>query len=159
MDFKNRLKHCRDLKGYTLKYIADRVGVTEATVQRWESGNIKSLRHIRIAKLSEVLGVSPAYLMGWDESHPTFGTHDHTPTLTPPLTPHESTVITAYRKQPAMQPAVDRLLGVTPIGESDAVPLVRDAAFGDDIFISEATGSPEEAAEAKRIDDYHSDGF
>ncbi|RHQ75308.1 XRE family transcriptional regulator, partial [Butyricicoccus sp. AF22-28AC] len=36
-----------------------KIGVTEATVQRWESGNIKSLRHERIAKLADILGVTP----------------------------------------------------------------------------------------------------
>lgn len=54
----------------TLKEIADRVGVSEGTVQRWESGNIKNLRHERIARLADVLDVSPAYLMGWDEKNP-----------------------------------------------------------------------------------------
>jgi len=42
------------------------MGVTEATVQRWESGNIKSIRYEKIGKLAEILGVSPADLMGWE---------------------------------------------------------------------------------------------
>jgi transcriptional regulator with XRE-family HTH domain len=50
----------------TLKEIADYVGVSEATVQRWESGNIKNLRHGRITKLAEVLNVTPDFLMGWN---------------------------------------------------------------------------------------------
>lgn len=61
------LKQRRSELGYTLAQVADMVGVTEATVQRWESGNIKALRHGRIAKLAEALNVSPAYLMGWEE--------------------------------------------------------------------------------------------
>ena len=61
------LKSRRKELGLTLAQIAAQIGVTEATVQRWESGNIKSLRHERIAKLAEILGVSPAVLMGWDE--------------------------------------------------------------------------------------------
>lgn len=61
------LKIRRKELGLTLAQIATQIGVTEATVQRWESGNIKSLRHERIAKLAEILGVSPAVLMGWDE--------------------------------------------------------------------------------------------
>ena len=52
---------------WLLAQIAEKIGVTEATVQRWESGNIKSLRHERIAKLADILGVTPAVLMGWDE--------------------------------------------------------------------------------------------
>lgn len=64
------LKQRRKELGLTLLQIADAVGVTEATVQRWESGNIKTVRHEKIAKLSEVLKVSPAALMGWEEPLP-----------------------------------------------------------------------------------------
>lgn len=42
------------------------MGVSEATVQRWESGNIKNIRQERISKLAEVLHVTPASLMGWE---------------------------------------------------------------------------------------------
>lgn len=56
----------------TLLQIADAVGVTEATVQRWESGNIKTVRHEKIAKLAEILNVSPASLMGWEEPYTQF---------------------------------------------------------------------------------------
>lgn len=52
--------------GLTLLQIADEMGVSEATVQRWESGNIKMLRHERIAKLAQILQVPPASLMGWN---------------------------------------------------------------------------------------------
>ena len=73
------MKAKRKELGLTLAQIAEKIGVTEATVQRWESGNIKSLRHERIAKLADILGVTPAVLMGWDE--PT------APTLpSPPIT-------------------------------------------------------------------------
>lgn len=58
------LKQRRKALGLTLAQIADAMGVTEATVQRWESGNIKSVRHERAAKLSNVLGVPPSVLMG-----------------------------------------------------------------------------------------------
>lgn len=61
------LKVKRKELGLTLAQIAEKIGVTEATVQRWESGNIKSLRHERIAKLADILGVTPSVLMGWDE--------------------------------------------------------------------------------------------
>lgn len=60
------LKRRREELGLTLAQIADEVGVAEATVQRWESGNIKTLRHGRIDKLAEILKVHPATLMGWE---------------------------------------------------------------------------------------------
>lgn len=62
------LKQRRKELGLTLAQIADAMGVAEATVQRWESGNIKSIRHEKIGKLAEILMVSPSALMGWEQS-------------------------------------------------------------------------------------------
>lgn len=61
------LKRRRKELGLTLMQIAEQMGVAEATVQRWESGNIKSVRYDKIDKLAEVLKVSPAVLMGWED--------------------------------------------------------------------------------------------
>ena len=59
------LKKRRKELGLTLAQIADQMGVSEATVQRWESGNIKSVRWDKINKLAVVLHVEPSALMGW----------------------------------------------------------------------------------------------
>lgn len=48
----------------TLKEVADFVGVSEATVSRWESGNIANMRRDRIASLAQILQVSPIEIMG-----------------------------------------------------------------------------------------------
>lgn len=53
--------------GLTLKEIADRIGVTEATVQRWESGAIVNIRSNRLTMLAEILQISPTELMGWEK--------------------------------------------------------------------------------------------
>ncbi len=76
MNLSSTLKKRRKELNLTLLQIADKVGVSEATVQRWESGNIKSLRYNRISKLAEVLNISPAELMGWDEKNLTTTTSD-----------------------------------------------------------------------------------
>lgn len=68
MSLSKVLKLRRSELGYTLLEIANKMGVSEATVQRWESGNIKSLRYERISQLANILEVSPAVLMGWEES-------------------------------------------------------------------------------------------
>lgn len=66
MDFKKIVKTQRAKLGLTLDDIARYVGVSGATVSRWESGDIENIRRDKIAKLAEILRVTPAYLMGWE---------------------------------------------------------------------------------------------
>lgn len=66
MSFSDVIKSNRAKKGLTLAEIAKYMGVTEATVQRWESGNIKNIKYERLVKLSNILGIDPAELMGWN---------------------------------------------------------------------------------------------
>lgn len=54
--------------GITQKEVADFVGVSEATVSRWESGHIDNMRRDRIAALSKILRLSPLAIMGIDDT-------------------------------------------------------------------------------------------
>ena len=63
---KDILRYRRFDLGLTLKEVADKVGVSEATVSRWESGDIANMRRDRIAALASVLDVSPGVIMGWE---------------------------------------------------------------------------------------------
>ena len=44
MIISDRIKEMRLKRGLTLKQLAEAIGKTEATVQRYESGNIKNLK-------------------------------------------------------------------------------------------------------------------
>ncbi|MDM5352621.1 XRE family transcriptional regulator [Lysinibacillus sphaericus] len=66
MNIGDRIKKARLKRGMTLIEVAERLNKTEATIQRYESGNIKNLKNDTIEELANVLNVSPAYLMGWD---------------------------------------------------------------------------------------------
>ena len=67
-NLSSTLKRRRKELGLTLAQVADMMGVSEATVQRWESGNIKSVRYDKIDKLAQVLKVEPSEIMGWNTS-------------------------------------------------------------------------------------------
>lgn len=66
MEIRYYMKNRRKELGLKLKDVANYVGVSEATVSRWESGDINDMKRERIEKLSEVLKISPAVLMGWE---------------------------------------------------------------------------------------------
>ena len=108
-DISRKIKELRSRLGLTLEEVGAQVGVSKATVQRWESGDIKNMRRDKIAKLAACLGTTPGELVGWTQS-PDSSTDEM---LTIQVTPHEHTLVVAYRSNPAMQPAVNRLLGIS----------------------------------------------
>lgn len=67
MEFKEILKQRRKELQLTLDDIGRAVGVSGATVSRWENGDIENIRRDKIGKLADALKVTPAYLMGWPE--------------------------------------------------------------------------------------------
>lgn len=67
---KDILKDRRLELELTLEDVAKRVGVSPATISRWESGDIANMRRDRIAALAEALQISPAVIMGWDIDTP-----------------------------------------------------------------------------------------
>ncbi len=67
MTLQNRIKKQRKLLKLSLLDLAKKLNVSEATVQRYESGAIKQIPYETIVLLAEKLNVTPAFLMGWDE--------------------------------------------------------------------------------------------
>lgn len=68
------LKQRRMELGLTMLDVAKLVGVSEATISRYESGNIKNMRRDRIEKYAKALRVSPSDFLDIN--------HDETDTLT-----------------------------------------------------------------------------
>lgn len=66
MTFGERLRTIRAQQGMTLAQVASKTGVSEATVQRYESGEIKNPPQDRLVALAKALGVTEAALMGWE---------------------------------------------------------------------------------------------
>lgn len=63
----NNIKKCRKEKGLTLKELADKIGLTEATVQKYEAGNIKKIDVEMLKKIADALEVLPENLTEWDK--------------------------------------------------------------------------------------------
>lgn len=61
-----RIKKARKENNMTLLELANKVGLSEGTVQRYESGNISNVAISALENFAKALGTSSAYLMGWD---------------------------------------------------------------------------------------------
>lgn len=64
MELKDIIKFRRKELNLNLLDIAKACDVSEATVSRWESGNIGDMKRSRIAALSKILKISPAIIVG-----------------------------------------------------------------------------------------------
>ena len=64
MELKDIIKFRRKELNLNLLDIAKACDVSEATVSRWESGNIGDMKRSRIAALSKILEISPAIIVG-----------------------------------------------------------------------------------------------
>ena len=62
---QNIIRERRIDLGLTMKELAMRIGVSEGTISRWESGNIGNMRRDKVARLSKELGIPLEVLMGW----------------------------------------------------------------------------------------------
>lgn len=67
MSIGQRIKQRRTELGWSQRELSDRMGYNNhSTITRIESGKV-DVPQSRIVRFSEVLGVSIAYLMGWDQ--------------------------------------------------------------------------------------------
>jgi repressor LexA len=94
--------------GLTLEQVGNYVGVSKSTVKKWESGSISNMRRDKIAKLSEVLRISPVELMGWQDE---------------PTTPNPSPIPPGFQPLPEMSvvPIIGRIACGQPITAEENV--------------------------------------
>ena len=60
----------RTQQGLTLQELADKVGTSKQTIQRYESGEISNIPYNKIMKLASALSTTPSKLMGLDDLLP-----------------------------------------------------------------------------------------
>lgn len=65
-----RIKQRRKELQWSQRDLAEKMGYNHSTITRIETGKI-DIPQSRIVQFSEVLGVTTAYLMGWDDKQPT----------------------------------------------------------------------------------------
>lgn len=66
-EFENRLKKLRENAGITQKQLADSLNVTQTAVNYWENGKREPNIEM-IQKIADYFDVTPAYVMGWENT-------------------------------------------------------------------------------------------
>lgn len=67
MTIGERMKQRRKEIGLSAEKVAERLGVSPATIYRYEKGDIEKVPVDIFAELAKILQTTPAYLMGWEE--------------------------------------------------------------------------------------------
>lgn len=62
-----RIKKLREEKGISQTDLAIKIGESKQNLYKYETGKITNIPSDKIELIAEVLGCSPAYLMGWEE--------------------------------------------------------------------------------------------
>ena len=104
---KNIIKY-RKLKGLTQNDVASYLGITRAGYANYEQG-VRSLSFETALQLGELFGVSTTTL-GYVEENEEQPASVHKAEIE--ITPREIILVKAYRNNPDMQTAVDRLLKI-----------------------------------------------
>lgn len=61
------MKERRKELGLSAEYVAEKLGVSPATIYRYERGDIEKMPGRILEPVSKILHTTPAYLMGWEE--------------------------------------------------------------------------------------------
>lgn len=65
-----RIRRARELRGMTQEELGRACGTTKQTIFKYESGIVTNIPTDKIEGIARATGVSPAYIMGWDEPLP-----------------------------------------------------------------------------------------
>ena len=113
MNTKDIIKQKRLEKNLTMKRLAELVGVSEATISRWESGNIATMKQTKIGKLCEALNISPNEIVPGIEPLPP--SYHAVPSAGMVKIPILGTVIAGYPRY-----AEENIIGYEDISEEQA---------------------------------------
>lgn len=68
MTIHERIRHRRKECGLSADAVAEQLGVSRATIYRYESAEIKNMGVDKIEPLARALHTTPRYLLGWTDT-------------------------------------------------------------------------------------------
>ena len=63
---EKKIKYLREQKGLTQEELGNLLGLKKATINKYETGTVKSIKHSTIEKMAEIFEVAPASLLGYE---------------------------------------------------------------------------------------------
>lgn len=130
--YNDRIRELRQLNQLTQSETAMRIGITEATLSRYESGRgIKSIPYEVIVKLALVFDCSPCYIMGWSDNddsptpyylHEDDGTHIIIPSSTLLDAAEIQSIIDFFHTHPAY---IELITSLKNLSEDD-LPFLKE---------------------------------
>ena len=116
MKVYERIKALRKERGLTAEQVAEAIGVSRATIYRYETKDIENMPITVLEPLAEILRCSPGYLMGWEEQNSISSNRD------------EEILLSTYRKLNAdgkrkLLERADELLELGYIVKGDGVKM------------------------------------
>lgn len=66
----SRIRDLRLDAGLTQEQLGEMVGLQKSAIAKYENGKTENMKRSVIQKMAEVLGVSPSYLMGFEDDAP-----------------------------------------------------------------------------------------
>lgn len=88
MEIKDLIKSRRIELGMTMKELGDAVGVSEATISRYESGQIANMKRTTIIALSKILGIPTTRFIDCGDEEPTNETTQSNPYVPETIAAH-----------------------------------------------------------------------
>ena len=70
MTVSERIRAQMELRGLSYGELANTTGLAKSAIHRYATGQTDKIPTNALAKLAEALGVTPAYLTGWEQQRP-----------------------------------------------------------------------------------------
>ena len=144
MNIGDRIRELRVDKGLSLRELGDMIGVTAATLQRYENGVITNIKPDMVSKIAQELGTTVGWLMGEKQYQPRG-------TRLVELSPAELVLLKIFRVIPAEErSAVQQLLISLNHLHYDQIEMQNRLAFAEEYIDSlGATAEYEAERDAK----------
>ena len=110
MTMAERIRTLRLKQGLTQEELGKVIGVQKSAIRKYESGMVENIPRSSIKKMADLFGVTPSYLMGWDDEP-----KKEYPPIPDGLTEDERFWVEIYRK---VSPEIQDLL-ITMVSSFD----------------------------------------